>query len=141
MSFHTIVGAAANDPPTKIQNVQIEGPGFPMTSLYTSGTPLETLQKAQQHAWADRPLHTNNHVQIFRLPATSERPRAIKWRTCKNMEPRIFEFDDCPTQRGSGRSPRTRNIRSKTNPDVIWPYSQRMFTADEASNFYDSAYT
>lgn len=141
MSFHTIVAAAANDPPTKIQNVQIERPGFPMTSLYASGTALETLQKAQQHARADRSLHANNHVQIIRLPATSERPRAIKWRTCKNVEPRIFEFDDSPTQRSSGRSPRTRNIRSKTNPDVIWPYSQRMFTADEASNFYNSAYT
>ncbi len=140
-SLHAIPAATADDTSAEIQNVQIERPGFPPAPLSASGVALEPLQETQEHARADRTVHTNNHVHVIGLPTNSERSGAIKRRACENVEPGTFEIVDRPAQGNSGPPPRTRNIRSKTNPDIIRAYSQGMVPADDASNLYDSAYT
>lgn len=69
LSRHAIAAATADDPPAKIQNVEIERSRLPVTAAPPSRATFKAFQQAQKPGGADGPSHANNHVQISRLPA------------------------------------------------------------------------
>lgn len=140
LSLHAIAAGMADNPAAKIKHIQIERSGFPVAQSPPPGAAFKALQQSQERGRPDGPVHANNHVQVIRL-TVSESRGAINWRACENVETGFPKLDNCAIQRNRGLSPRTRNIRAKTNPDIIRSISQSVLLADDTSNFYDSAYT
>ena len=141
LPLRTPVAPTAYDPAAKIQDVEIERPWLPVTPLSPSGTTFEALQQPQEHSRADGSAYSNNHVQIVRLATAAQRLSAIKWGACENVKTGIPEFRQSPAQGNNWLTPRTRNVCSKTNPDIIHYVLARMLPANSASNSCALAYT